>query len=121
MKRAIFLATVAALAFGVVAPTASAQPSVFRAVLSGRDEVPITDSLARGVATFRVNEDETELTYRLVLANIQDVTMAHIHVGGPADLGPVVVFLLHPEDAPDGRFSGVVAQGTVTAGCPVRL
>ena len=41
--------------------------------------------------------------------------MAHIHVGGPADLGPVVVFLLHPEDAPDGRFSGVVAQGTVTA------
>lgn len=115
MKRAIFLATVAALAFGVVAPTASAQPSVFRAVLSGRDEVPITDSLARGVATFRVNEDETELTYRLVLANIQDVTMAHIHIGGPADLGPVVVFLLHPEDAPDGRFSGVVAQGTVTA------
>ena len=87
MKRAIFLATVAALAFGVVAPTASAQPSVFRAVLSGRDEVPITDSLARGVATFRVNEDQTELTYRLVLANIQDVTMAHIHVGAPPTSG----------------------------------
>jgi len=115
MKRAIFLATAAALAFGVVAPTASAQPSVFRAVLSGVDERPVTDSLARGVATFRVSEDESELTYRLVLANIQDVTMAHIHVGGPDDIGAVVVFLLHPADAPDGRFSGVVAQGTVTA------
>jgi len=115
MKRAIILTTVAALAFGVVAPAASAQPSVFRAVLSGRGEVPQTDSLARGVATFKVNEDETELTYQLVLANIQDVTMAHIHVGASDVLGPVVVFLLHPVDAPEGRFSGVVAQGTVTA------
>ena len=115
MKRAIILATVAALAFGVVAPAASAQPSVFRAVLSGRGEVPQTDSLARGVATFKVNEDETELTYQLVLANIQDVTMAHIHVGASDVLGPVVVFLLHPVDAPEGRFSGVVAQGAVTA------
>ena len=115
MKRAILLAIVAALAFGVVAPAASAQPSVFRAVLSGGGEVPPTDSRARGVATFMVNADETELTYRLVLANIQDVVQAHIHVGASDVNGPVVVFLLHPVDAPLGRFSGVVAQGTVTA------
>lgn len=115
MKRAILLATVAALAFGVVSPAASAQSTNFRAVLSGDGEVPPTDSLARGVATFKVSDDGTQLSYRLVLANIQDVVQAHIHVGASDVNGPVVVFLLHPADAPDGRFSGVVAQGTVTA------
>ena len=117
MKRAIFLATVAALSFGVVAPTASAQPTIFRAVLSGRRRgARSADSLARGVATFRVNEDETELAYRLVVANIEDVSLRTSTSRGLADVsGPVVVYAAHRGLRRTVATDGVVAAGTVTA------
>ena len=109
MKRAILLATVAALAFGVVSPAASAQPTNFRAVLSGGNEVPAVDTLARGVATFQLSDDGTELTYRLVVANIENVVAAHIHLGPAGVNGPVVAFLF--SGAPSGRSNGVLARG----------
>jgi CHRD domain len=113
MKRAILLATVAALAFGVVSPTASAQPTNFRAVLSGGNEVPEVVTLARGVATFQLSDDGTELTYRLVVANIENVVAAHIHLAPAGVNGPVVAFLF--SGAPSGRSNGVLAEGTITA------
>ena len=38
------------------------------------------DTRARGVAIFRLAPDGESLSYRLIVANIQDVTMAHIHL-----------------------------------------
>ena len=113
MKRAVLLAMVTALAFGAVAPAASAQPTNFRAVPSGGNEVPAVDTLARGVATFQLNDEGTELTYRLVVANIDNVVAAHIHVAAPGVNGPVVAFLF--TGAPSGRVNGVLAEGTITA------
>jgi CHRD domain-containing protein len=115
MKRAIVLAMVSALAFGAVAPAASAQPSRFRAVLSGADEVPARDTLARGVATLEVSADGTELGFRLVVANIENVVAAHIHCGAVGVNGPVGVTLFGPVAPGGGRTDGVLAQGTVTA------
>jgi hypothetical protein len=115
MKRAIILAMVTALAFGAVAPAASAQPSSFRAVLSGADEVPARDTLARGVATLLVGADGTELRFRLVVANIQNVVAAHIHCGAVGVNGPVGVTLFVAAAPGGGRTDGVLAQGTVTA------
>jgi hypothetical protein len=44
--------------------------------------------------------------------------MAHIHLGSPADVGPVVAWL-YPDGPPPqlipGRFSGVLAEGTITS------
>jgi hypothetical protein len=52
------------------------------------------------------------------VANIENVTQAHIHYGARGENGPVVVWL-HPEGPPPelipGRFSGVLATGTITA------
>lgn len=79
MKRAIVLALMGGLLVGVLGSTVSAQPTTFRAVLSGGDEVPARDTGARGVATFQLNAEGTELGFRLVVANIENVFVAHIH------------------------------------------
>jgi CHRD domain len=118
MKRAIILAMVTALALGAVSPAASAQPSTFRAVLSGAEEVPLRDTLARGVATLRFASDGTELRFRLVVANIQNVVAAHIHCGAPGVNGPVGVTLFGPAAPGGGRTDGVLAEGTATAPDP---
>jgi hypothetical protein len=51
------------------------------------------------------------------VANIENVTMAHIHVAPAGVNGPVVVWL-YPEGPPPvtipGRFSGVLATDTIT-------
>jgi len=59
------------------------------------------------------------LYYKLIVANIEDVTMAHIHVAPePGQNGPPVLWLYPSAPPPTlipGRFSGVLAEGTVTA------
>ena len=49
-------------------------PSTFHAILEGDEEVPPVDSDAKGAAIFRTSNDGTELNYRLIVANIEDVT-----------------------------------------------
>ena len=117
MKRAILLAVVAALAFGAVSSAASAQPTTFRAVISGGDEVPPRDTGARGVATFRLDGAGTELGFRLVVANIENVFAAHIHCGVVGVSGPIGVTLFMG-DPGGGRTDGVLAAGNVTAPDP---
>jgi hypothetical protein len=89
----------------------------FVAVLSGGEEVPPNDSLARGQASFQLSRDGTELSYRLIVANIENVTQAHIHLAPAGANGPVVAWL-YPSAPPaqliPGRFEGVLAEGTIT-------
>jgi hypothetical protein len=101
----------------VGASSAYASPKrVFVAPLSGAEEVtPVeVETMARGQAFFQVNQDETELSYRLNVANIENVIAAHIHLAPAGVNGPVVVFLYGPEPI-NGLFSGVLAEGTITA------
>lgn len=89
-----------------------------RAHLSGREEVPANDSRAQGQAVFQVGGDGTSLDFRLIVANIQNVTQAHIHCGVPGANGPIVAWL-YPSGPPaqliPGRSQGVLAQGTIRA------
>jgi hypothetical protein len=102
---------------GVTAPAADA-PSNHHAVLSGGSEVPENDSRSRGVATFRVSADGSEIESRLVVANLDDVMQAHIHLAPAGSNGGVVVWL-YPEGPPaqliPGRSAGVLSTGTITA------
>jgi hypothetical protein len=113
MKRAIVLALMGGLLVGVLGSTVSAQPTTFRAVLSGADEVPPRDTGARGVATFMLSADGSELGFRLVVANIENVFAAHIHCGVVGVNGPVGVTLFGGAPA-GGRTDGVLAAGTLT-------
>jgi len=86
--------------------------------LSGGEEVPPVDTRAQGQAVFQLSRDGSELSYRLIVANIQNVTQAHIHMAPRGVNGPVVAWL-YPEGPPTqlipGRFNGVLATGTITA------
>lgn len=90
----------------------------FIATLSGAEEVPPTDTRARGVAHFQLKHDATSLSYKLNVANITNVTMAHIHLAAAGVNGPVVAWL-YPSGPPaqliPGRFNGTLAQGSISA------
>jgi hypothetical protein len=90
----------------------------FRAHLSGDQEVHEVVSNATGQAIFQLSKDGTELSYKLIVANIDNVTMAHIHVGAVGTNGPARVWL-YPSVPPmmliPGTTNGVLAEGVITA------
>ena len=90
-------------------------PSIFHAILEGDEEVPPVDSDAKGAAIFITSNDGTELNYRLIVANIEDVTAAHIHLAPRGENGDIVAFLFDPEEPTEGRTNGVLAEGTITS------
>ena len=109
---------VAVLAGGAVLTLGSvalAGDSTYLAHLKGRNEVPARDTRAAGNAVFHLSEDGTSLSYRLIVANIDNVVQAHIHVGPPGENGPVVAFLYGLVAAGGGTENGVLATGTITA------
>jgi hypothetical protein len=101
--------------FALASPTAAGESRNFVAHLSGAEEVPARDTNAAGQAKFQLSEDGTELDYRLIVANIENVVAAHIHVGAVGVNGPVVAFLFGDVPPGGGRVDGVLATGTITA------
>lgn len=90
----------------------------FVAPLNPGEEVPaptLTETKnPTGNATLRLGRNGTELSYKLIVANIENVTQSHIHCGAAGVAGPVVAFLFG--FVPDGVSSnGILAEGTVTA------
>jgi hypothetical protein len=94
----------------------ASQAGVFHARLSSAEEVAATpvESDARGVAVFRLNREGTELSYRLIVANIENAVASHIHLAPAGTNGGVVAFLFGPSLI-EGKFSGLLAEGTITA------
>lgn len=87
---------------------------VFTAHLSGSNEVPPVDRNGQGQVIFTLSKDGTELHYKLITANTNNITQAHIHCGEAGVNGPVVVFLFG-FDAAGVSQNGVLAEGTITA------
>jgi CHRD domain-containing protein len=96
------------------ATTAWANSGHFKTHLTGAEEVPAVVTGAQGQATFKLSADGMSLGYKLNVANIEDVTQAHIHLGAPGANGGIVVFLFGLE--PDGvDVNGRLASGSITA------
>ncbi len=76
------------------------------------------DTRAQGEVMFKVSKDGKSIDFKLIVANIENITMAHIHIDNGAIVGPIVVWL-YPRTPPlqliPGRFDGVLAKGTITA------
>jgi hypothetical protein len=86
--------------------------------LSGAEETPPKPTLAQGQAVFRLSEDGTELSYRIIVADIENATMSHIHLGQPGVAGPPVLWLYPSTQAPQlipGRSQGILGEGVATA------
>lgn len=111
-----------ALATGVVA----SQMLNFVTPLAGAAEVPMRDTHARGAAILQLSADGSEISYKVIASNIENVFMAHIHLQAAgtepgAANGPIVVWLA-PSTTPGvtlplggGRHDGVLATGTFSA------
>ena len=115
--RTLSFAVAIAVGCLFAAVAAVAQDRNFHAHLTGAEEVPPVATQAQGQAIFQLSRDGMLIHYRLNVANIEDVTQAHIHLGPAGTNGPVVVWL-YPSAPPavliPGRFQGVLAAGVIT-------
>ena len=85
--------------------------------MTGAEETPPRPSLAQGQLILRLEAGGTALSYKLQVANILDVTQAHIHLAPPGVPGPVIAWL-YPAAPPavhiPGTFQGVLEEGVIT-------
>lgn len=118
MKRLMIVAILAlgALALPAAATAAPARTNLFIAHLVGDQETPPNGSAAQGQAVMHLNADGT-VSYKLNVANITNVIMAHIHVAPRGTAGPIRQWL-YPSGPPPqllpGRSDGTLAEGTFT-------
>ncbi|MGH7507987.1 MAG: CHRD domain-containing protein [Gemmatimonadales bacterium] len=102
----------------VIVPVFAHGPSNLRTHMSGAEETPPRDTRAQGQAIFRLSKDGSELRYKVLVANIQNVTQAHLHLGPVGTAGDIVLWL-YPAAPPaqliPGRSQGVLSRGVATA------
>jgi len=79
MAKRCLLFLVVALVLLLASPVFASSPN-FTAHLSGDNEVPARETLAQGQAWFQLDKEGTELSYRLIAANIENILQAHIHL-----------------------------------------
>jgi hypothetical protein len=93
-------------------------PRNFHTHATGAEEVPARDTRAQGQLKMQLSRDGQTLSYRLIVANIENVTQAHLHRAPAGANGPIVLWL-YPAGPPaaliPGRSQGVLAEGEVTA------
>lgn len=115
-QRVVTIVVVSLLVLAVAVSSALADSGKsFRAHLRGSAENPANASLAQGQAQFRLSADGETLSYFLNIANINNLTASHIHLGAPGANGPVVAFLFGSVPAGGGPSDGRLASGSISA------
>ena len=120
MSRARIVLAAVLVALVVAGIAVATSQKHFRVIAAGEFEVPIRDTPALGRANFYVGQGGETLGYRLSVSKIENVIMAHIHMGMPGANGPPVVWLypstaVGPGPAGGGPVQGTIAQGVITA------
>ena len=86
----------------------------FFAILRGRNEVPPVRTNAQGEVVFKVSDCGRRVLFKMALEDINNVTVAHIHLGKEGENGPVVVTLFGPlkkaVSIEDAIFKGVITR-----------
>uniref|UniRef100_A0A6C0IYF7 CHRD domain-containing protein n=1 Tax=viral metagenome TaxID=1070528 RepID=A0A6C0IYF7_9ZZZZ len=85
-------------------------PRKFEAHLTGSQEVPPLKTDETG--EFRARLSEHELEYRLLIRKVTGLTQAHIHLGQPGKVGPIVAFL-YGLNAPAGSLEAALVSGSI--------
>jgi hypothetical protein len=102
----------------LMAPVFAVHGDQFKTHATGDEEVPPNDSRAQGQAVFRLSDDGMTLSYKLIVANIENVLMSHIHLAPAGSNGNIVVWLYPSAPPPQlipGRTQGVLAEGEITS------
>jgi len=109
----------AAVALALTAAPVQAAESQFSAKLTGASQLPEpTTSKATGELKLVISADGKKISYTLSVENLRNPSGADMHLGPDTANGPAVVklFPVHGAGAKKGDFSGVLAEGTITAG-----
>lgn len=113
MKTVKVISVIAFTIFLTASLSMAATGGVFKAKLTGKEEVPATMTKATGEAIFKLGKDGKEITYILKVKGIENAKAAHIHVGKMGEEGaPVVGLFAGPKK--EGKFSGELVKGTIT-------
>ena len=114
--RLVLLAFVLGLV--AVGIAAAEVPGRWAVHATGDNEVPPNASLAQAQANFKLSDDGMSLSYKLNVANIENVLQSHIHMA-PAGTNGAIVAWLYPSAPPaqliPGRSQGTLGEGTITA------
>lgn len=86
----------------------------YGAELSGDNEVPAVDSDARGSFVIDVDPDTGVASWSIWLANVQDITQAHIHMGAADANAGVIAFFFDPDDPGFSSPTSVHFEGSFT-------
>src|SRR5260370_7811791 len=79
-------------------PPAGAQSAKFEATLSGKEQAPPIDTPAKAAVVLSGNGKS--LHYTLSVVDIENATMAHIHIGHAGKEGPIAVGLSPSNPSP---------------------
>src|ERR1700682_3989164 len=102
MRRLLAIASVLVIGIFTTASATAARQGPAIANLTGTQEVTTVgttsmpgNSLATGLATFRLSDDGQALQYRLSVSHLTGIFGAHIHLNGAGGDAQVVVVLLN--------------------------
>ncbi|PRW56753.1 CHRD domain-containing [Chlorella sorokiniana] len=105
MKPALLLLLAAAVPLAVTAQG----PTNYKAELNASNEVPPANSPTTGMFNMQCTMDTC--TWTLDVMDVDQMTMAHIHQGGPDANGPVIVWLVPEEKtAPEAKALPMLDQ-----------
>jgi hypothetical protein len=112
MRKLTFLVAVAVVVLGSgLVFTDDGGPGNFRLRLRGLDEVPVISTTGHGAFRATINENETEIAWRLTYADLEGIVQqSHIHFGPPNNTGGISIFLC--------TNLGNAPAGTVVLACP---
>jgi hypothetical protein len=96
--------------------TAFAGTQMYKAQLSGDQEVPPVQTKASGNAALQmplsaISTPQATVKYTVNVTNIENVTAAHIHMGKMGENGDIVVTLCKAETCSGGAMAGVWSIG----------
>src|SRR5712692_4803776 len=85
--------------------------------LTGDQQVPAVPTTAFGFAEVQLSEDNSTLSFEVVVCNIVNVIASHIHVGAAGTNGPVVLPFFGSPTPPFNSTKGcdTLAEGTRTS------
>jgi hypothetical protein len=117
MKKITLFSLIVVLALFAVTGTVSANGKrTFTAHLTA--EAPGVETQAVGQAIFKVSKDGQSVDYKIIVAQLDNITMAHIHWKPGGGDAPPVVWLI-PDGPPPtlipGTTNGVLVEGTFSA------
>jgi CHRD domain len=120
-QRILSLVTVLAVVISIGAVSlslnliqAQEEGETFSASLSGKEEVPPTESSASGWAKFVTDVNGTQVSYWVNMTGLNQITGAHIHNGSAGQNGDIVVTLSQQESAEGGDNVTLSLKGNIT-------